>query len=94
VDIARATPELAVELGIGRPDLERSFDDGGVVDVNHAPAAALRTIPGLTQEDVRRIVRVRGEVGGFTSAEELGLLADLPPRLTPVLRKHAVFLPE
>ncbi|WP_174564939.1 helix-hairpin-helix domain-containing protein [Actinomadura chibensis] len=94
VEIARATPELAVELGIGRPDLERSFDDGGVVDVNHAPAPALRTVPGLTQEHVRRIVRLRRETGGFTSAEELAMLADLPPHLTPVLKKHAVFLPD
>ena len=28
---------LADELRIGRPDLPRRFDDGGLIDVNHAP---------------------------------------------------------
>jgi hypothetical protein len=30
--------QLARELRIGRPDLPRQFDDGGLVDLNHAPA--------------------------------------------------------
>ena len=34
-------PVLAQELKIGRPDLPRGYDDGGLVDVNHVPAAIL-----------------------------------------------------
>ena len=84
---------MAWELRIGRPDLPREFDDGGLVDVNHVPARALAELPGMTPELVERVVRVREECGGFTSVEELSALADLPPALTPRLAEFAVFLP-
>jgi hypothetical protein len=35
-DIVAGDPGLARELGIGRPDLDRPFDDGGLIDVNAA----------------------------------------------------------
>jgi hypothetical protein len=34
-------PVLARELRIGRPDVPRQFDDGGLVDLNHAPVPVL-----------------------------------------------------
>ena len=42
-------PVLAQELKIGRPDLPRGYDDGGLVDVNHVPAAILASHLGLTR---------------------------------------------
>ncbi len=84
---------MAWELRIGRPDLPREFDDGGLVDVNHVPAGALAELPGMTPELVERVLRVREECGGFTSVEELSALAQLPPALTPRLAEFAVFLP-
>ncbi|QKW38741.1 helix-hairpin-helix domain-containing protein [Actinomadura sp. NAK00032] len=92
-EIARTDPQLALELAIGRPDLPRTFDDGGIVDVNHAPASALATIPGIRPAHAELIVRMRQDLGGFTSAEEVAAMTDLPPHLTPVLKEHAVFLP-
>lgn len=92
-DIARTNPELALELGIGRPDLPRTFDDGGLIDVNHAPASAIATIPGIRPAGAELIVRRREELGGFSSAEEIAAMVSLPPHLTPVLKEHAVFLP-
>ena len=40
---------LAQELKIGRPDLPRDYDDGGLVDVNHVPAAILAARLGLAR---------------------------------------------
>jgi len=91
--LARTDPALARELRIGRPDLPRHYDDGGLVDVNHAPVEALRHLPGITRELAERIDRVRTDVGTFVSAEELSATAGLPPALTPELAEFALFLP-
>ncbi|RAY15470.1 hypothetical protein DPM19_10960 [Actinomadura craniellae] len=90
--LAASDPALARELGIGRPDLPRGYDDGGLVDVNHCPPEVLATLPGLTPELVERVVRAREECGGFVSVEELSVLAELPPRLTPRLAEQTIYL--
>jgi hypothetical protein len=95
-DAARDTardPVMAWELRIGRPDLPRGFDDGGLVDVNHVPPHVLAQLPGMNTELVDRILRAREQCGGFTSAEELSALAQLPPALTETLREYTIFLP-
>ncbi|RAY13192.1 helix-hairpin-helix domain-containing protein [Actinomadura craniellae] len=91
-ELAAADPGLARELRIGRPDLPRQYDDGGLIDFNHAPAEALTLLPGLTPELAARIVRVREDTGGFMSAEELSALAELPPALTADLAEYGLFL--
>ncbi|MFA1539134.1 ComEA family DNA-binding protein [Actinomadura monticuli] len=91
-ELAAADPGLAKELRIGRPDLPRQYNDGGLVDVNHAPAEALTLLPGVTPELAAKIERVRGEAGGFMSAEELSAVAGLPPSLTGDLADYAVFI--
>ncbi|GAA4076505.1 MULTISPECIES: ComEA family DNA-binding protein [Actinomadura] len=91
--LAAEDPALAHELRIGRPDLPRTYDDGGLVDVNHASPQALATLPGMTPELVDKIVRRRDEQGGFISAEEMSVDVDLPPGLLPQLAEYAVFLP-
>ncbi|MEV4255510.1 helix-hairpin-helix domain-containing protein [Spirillospora sp. NPDC049652] len=91
-DLAARDPGLARELRIGRPDLPRQYNDGGLVDVNHAPASALTMLPGITPELAGRIERVRAETGGFVSAEELSAVAGLPPGITGELSEFAVFI--
>ncbi|TDB86357.1 helix-hairpin-helix domain-containing protein [Actinomadura sp. KC216] len=91
-ELAASDPGLAKELRIGRPDLPRQYNDGGLVDVNHAPAEALTLLPGVTPELAARIERVRAETGGFVSAEELSAVAGLPPDLTGDLADYAVFI--
>ncbi|MCP2343404.1 ComEA family DNA-binding protein [Actinomadura rupiterrae] len=90
--LAADDPALAEELRIGRPDLPRNYDDGGLVDVNHASAHALGTLPGMTSELVERIVRHRAEHGGFISVEELAVDVDLPPALLPKIKEYVIFL--
>jgi hypothetical protein len=91
--LASTDPELARDLRIGRPDLPRTYDDGGLVDINHAPPAALATLPDLTDDEIERIVRLRAEHGGFVSATELGVHAELAPDLVNRIDDYAVFLP-
>ncbi|XVQ13564.1 ComEA family DNA-binding protein [Spirillospora sp. CA-255316] len=91
-ELAAGDPGLAKELRIGRPDLPRQYNDGGLVDVNHAPAEALTLLPGVTPEMAVRIERVRAETGGFMSAEELSALAGLPAALTAEVADYAVFI--
>jgi len=83
-------PVLAREVGVGRPD-QPGASDYGLVDVNHASAAALTRLPGITEDLARRIVSERSQLGGFTSAEDLGVLLDLPPATVDGLRDMAVF---
>lgn len=90
--IATDDPGLAHELGIGRADLQRTFDDGGLVDVNTVPAEVLAQLPGMTADMAERIVRVREIRGPYRSVEELGVFADLPPGVTDALTDYLIFL--
>ena len=81
--ILHREPALARDLRIGRPDLPRQYDDGGLVDVNHVPEHVLTTALGITPEQARQIVTERQRMGGFSSIEELvtrGLLPDAAVR--------------
>lgn len=90
--ILERDPALARELRIGRPDLPRKFDDGGLVDVNHVPATILATLPGFTPELADRVVRVRDEHHGFNFVEELEAYANLPEALADELAERLLFL--
>lgn len=91
-ELAAGDPMMARELRIGRPDLPRSFDDGGLIDVNNAPPAVLAQLPGLTAQLVDQIVRVREHVTAFISAEDLSAATGLPPHLTDDIAEYAIFL--
>jgi hypothetical protein len=84
---------LARELCIGRPDLPRHYDDGGLIDINHVAPPALTMLTGVTPEIAERIVAIREQVGGFSSAEELAATADLHPDLLPEINEYGIFLP-
>jgi hypothetical protein len=91
-EMARREPEVARELGIGRPDL-RGARHAGLVDVNHAPAEVLARLPGLDDATAARIVAVREDVDGFESVEELGHVVHLDGGVVEDLRDRTVFLP-
>jgi len=77
--LARANPDLARELRIGRPDLPREYDDGGLVDVNHAPIESIAAALGLTASESTAVAAARTQIGKFSSPEELSVYAQLPP---------------
>jgi hypothetical protein len=89
--LAVTNPVRAREAGVGRPDLPGA-DDFGLVDVNHAPAAILSRLPGVTPEIAALIEQTRDRVGSFASADDLCVTLDLPPALTRDLKEHSIFL--
>jgi len=92
LELAREDPVRARELGVGRPDLADAFD-GGLVDLNHAPADAIASLPRMDEPLARRVVAVREDVDGFDSVEDLGSLLGFPARTVERLRERAVCLP-
>ncbi len=90
--IVRSNPALAAELGIGRPDLPRSFNDGGLVDANHAPTSLLASLPGIDLALAQRIAATREDVGGFISAADLEITLDLPPHVLSQAKHLLIFL--
>ncbi len=90
--IVEQDPALARELRIGRPDLPRQFDDGGLVDVNHVPLAVIAHLPGMTRQVAVQIVEARDRANGFSFVEELTACTDLPPELAEELAERLIFL--
>ena len=85
-------PTMGRELGIGRPDLRRGYDDGGLVDVNTAPAAVLVAVCGFPPEAADRLVAAREvRLGGYLLPGEVFAEVDLPGHLQDQLRERAVF---
>lgn len=70
-DLLTSNPALAAELRIGRPDLDRHYDDGGLVDINHVPAQVIARELGIPSLVAEEIVAQRTRVGGFHSADDL-----------------------
>ncbi|NUS50364.1 MAG: hypothetical protein HOQ22_04900, partial [Nocardioidaceae bacterium] len=85
-------PGLARDLRIGRPDLPRRYDDGGLVDVNHVPEVVLVSHLGLTAEQAAAVGRARERLGRFESAQELEVLTNLPPSVLDPVRDRVVTL--
>src|SRR5205809_631686 len=73
---ARERPELALELGIGRPD-RAGAEAAGLVDVNNAPLSVLLGLPGVDDALATRIVEARAQINGFSSVQDLGSVLDL-----------------
>ena len=83
-ELAKEDPALAKELGTRGT---------GLVDVNNASVDAIEELPGVGRALAEHIVRIREEVGGFSSVEELGAVAELDGALVERLRDDVVFLP-
>ncbi|MFD2419432.1 hypothetical protein [Amycolatopsis pigmentata] len=92
--LAANDPLLARELRIGRPDLARSYDDGGLVDLNNAPAAVIADTCDIPAEVADAIVDTRERRGEpFSTVDELFVLADLPVNTWDRIRDRAVLVP-
>lgn len=86
-------PLLARELYIGRPDMTRTYDDGGLVDLNNAPANVIADVCGVPADVAATIVDARDERGEpFANVDELFVMADLPLSTWDRIRDRAVLL--
>jgi hypothetical protein len=92
-EIVANDPSLAAELAIGRPDLDRDFVDGGLIDVNGVPAWILTDLPGFTQAMADRVVAARDHHEGLRSAADLVVYAHLPAEMVDALSEVLVFRP-
>jgi DNA uptake protein ComE-like DNA-binding protein len=92
LEMARRNPQLAHEIGIGRPD-QAGAADAGLVDVNNASVTALLKLPGVDGDLATQIVETREKVGGFSSLEDCGVTLDLDGGIVEGLRGEVVFLP-
>lgn len=91
--LAADDPLLARELHIGRPDLTRSYDDGGLVDLNGAPAHVIARVCGIPLDVATTIVDVRNGRGQpFSNVDELFVLADLAVTEWDRIRDRAVLI--
>jgi hypothetical protein len=89
--LAATNPALARDLKIGRPDLTRDYDDGGLVDVNHVPIGVFSSGLGLTPIEARDVAAARDKLGRFVSAEELCEYTQLSPDRVDELRDLMIF---
>lgn len=89
-ELAVTDPVLADELHIGRPDLGRTYDDGGLVDINNAPAASISSVCRIKLADAKAIVELREERGGFANVDEMLVLVDLPVSAWDRIRERAI----
>jgi DNA uptake protein ComE-like DNA-binding protein len=82
---------LARELRVGRPDLSHTYDDGGLVDLNRAPAAAIASVCGLDPATARRIVEVREAAGvPFAAVDDVFAWAEIPLDLWELVRDRGI----
>lgn len=89
--VVQTNPVLARELRIGRPDLLRDYDDGGLVDANRVPGAVLAAELGLMPDEVTNVLAARAKLGRFASLDELCDVTGLSPRRVDELRDLMIF---
>jgi hypothetical protein len=89
--LAVEEPLIARDLRIGRPDLARNYDDGGLVDLNNAPAGVIASVCGLDAATAEAIVDIRTTVGGFAAVDDVS--AVVPFGALDRIRDRAVVLP-
>ncbi|WIM97535.1 BTAD domain-containing putative transcriptional regulator [Actinoplanes oblitus] len=86
---AALDPAAAAQAGIGRPDLIRYLDDGGLVDLNNAPPEVLARVPGIGPAEAHRIGLDRHYTGPYRQPADLVTRGLLTPRR---LRRAASWL--
>lgn len=83
---------LARSMHVGRPDVHRDYDDGGLLDLNSVSVQTLGQHGGLNHVDAAKIVEVRSQLGRFVSMDEVLAYVDIPDSTATRLRDVAVFV--
>jgi DNA uptake protein ComE-like DNA-binding protein len=81
---------LASSMMVGRPDVRRDYDDGGLLDLNSLSAEALRMYGPLSVEEATRLVEVRGQLGRFVDLNEVTAYVPLSESTIARLRESSV----
>lgn len=91
-EIASTDPEMALELGIGRPDLG-SYNDGGLIDLNNASAQSITTVLGWRSTAAAEFVAERKAREGYETITEIAAMSSLDPKLLEKDDDRIVLLP-
>lgn len=91
-EIARRDPQMARDLRLGRPDLPRQYDDGGLVDINSMPEDALTRWLGLSSPQSSQVVATRQQLSKFEHPEDLVHLAGLEPSTYDRVKDRIILL--
>lgn len=91
--LAQSDPVLARDLHIGRPDLPREYDDGGLIDLNSAPAHTIATACSIDLAIAEKIVTARQELGSFSSLDEVFVFTQVEQGTAACIRDYALLLP-
>lgn len=70
-------PAVALNIGVGRPDPGRTFQNGGLVDLNHIPREHLGGCLPVSPVEARRLADARDSLGRFESLDEAAVYAEL-----------------
>ena len=90
-ELRASDPALARQLGIGRPDLRRGYDDGGLVDLNTAPASVVAQVCDIEVSHAEAVVGARPVAGGsYLNLSDLFVDVNLPPHVQDQLREHSI----
>nr|WP_246211050.1 helix-hairpin-helix domain-containing protein [Phytoactinopolyspora alkaliphila] len=84
---------MALELGIGQPDVPGSYADGGLVDLNNASAGGIASVLSLDPATAEAFVAGREARRGYASLAEVGALSNLDPRALEASAEWIVVLP-
>ena len=83
---------MARDLGIGRPEVERGYEDGGLVDLNHASAEQLHTLCGLPLNLAQAVVAARTELGLFINVEDAIVFGQVGEDYAPMIRDRGIVI--
>ena len=92
-DLAQRDPLMARDLRIGRPDLPRQYDDGGLVDLNSAPVQVIAQACELPLDVAQTIAEVRTGFGRFSSVDEAVVYAKLNEDAADIMKDRAIVIP-
>jgi DNA uptake protein ComE-like DNA-binding protein len=90
--LAASDPQMARELRIGRPDLPRTYDDGGLVDLNSATPQVIAHTCGIELAMAARIADARVAGLTFITVEDVFSFTDIPYPLWDRIRDRALVI--
>jgi hypothetical protein len=90
--LAAGDAQMARELRIGRPDLTRTYDDGGLVDLNSAPPQVIAHTCEIELATATMITNARAAGITFTTVDDVFSFTDIPYPLWDRIRDRALVI--
>lgn len=92
--LAQKDPASARELGIGRPDRPRQYDDGGLIDLNAVPVEIIAAEFDLSKPTTDALRDIRDQIGRLDSVDEFINFADVPSMSAQLMQERGLVIPE